>query len=40
VQFVQLQARLLATQRSYLRAQLECKLQQIELDRTTGSGLD
>ena len=37
---VQLQTRLLATQRSYLRAQLECKLQQIELDRITGSGLD
>jgi outer membrane protein TolC len=37
---VQLQGRLLATQRSYLRAQLECKLQQIELDRLTNSGLD
>lgn len=37
---VQLQTRLLATQRSYLRAQLECKLQQIELDRITSSGLD
>jgi outer membrane protein TolC len=37
---VQLQGRLLATQRSYLRAQLECKLQQIELDRLTGVGLD
>jgi outer membrane protein TolC len=37
---VQLQGRLLATQRSYLRAQLECKLQQIELDRLTGLGLD
>jgi outer membrane protein TolC len=39
LEIVQLQARLLATQRSYLRAQLECKLQQIELDRITGSGL-
>jgi outer membrane protein TolC len=39
VEIVQLQARLLATQRSYLRAQLECKLQQIELDRITGVGL-
>jgi outer membrane protein TolC len=37
---VQLQTRLLATQRSYLRAQLECKLQQIELDRITSSALD
>jgi outer membrane protein TolC len=36
---VQLQGRLLATQRSYLQAQLECKLQQIELDRLTGTGL-
>lgn len=40
LEIVQLQARLLSTQRSYLRAQLECKLQQIELDRITGSGLD
>jgi outer membrane protein TolC len=40
LQIVQLQARLLATQRSYLRAQLECKLQQIELDRITSSGLE
>jgi outer membrane protein TolC len=39
LEIVQLQARLLATQRSYLRAQLECKLQQIELDRITSSGL-
>jgi len=36
---VQLQGRLLATQRSYLRAQLECKLQQVELERLTSSGL-
>jgi outer membrane protein TolC len=40
LQIVQLQTRLLATQRSYLRAQLECKLQQIELDRLTSSGLE
>lgn len=37
---VQLQARLLATKRSFLRAQLECKLQTIELDRLTSTGLD
>ena len=37
---VQVQARLLATQRSYLHAQLECKLQQIELDRITNRGVD
>jgi outer membrane protein TolC len=40
IEIVQLQARLFATQRSYLRAQLECKLQQIELDRITSSGLE
>jgi outer membrane protein TolC len=40
LQIVQLQTRLLATQRSYLRAQLECKLQQIELDRLTSSGFE
>jgi len=40
LEIVQLQARLLATQRSYLRAQLECKLQRIELDRLTSPGLD
>jgi outer membrane protein TolC len=40
LEIVQLQARLLATQRSYLRAKLECKLQQIELQRITSSGLD
>jgi outer membrane protein TolC len=40
LEIVQLQARLLATQRSYLRAQLECKLQQIELDRITSTGFD
>ncbi|HEX7498684.1 MAG TPA: TolC family protein [Polyangia bacterium] len=40
LEIVQLQARLLATQRSYLRAQLECKLQRIELDRITSLGLD
>jgi outer membrane protein TolC len=38
-QVVQLQARLLSLQRSYLRADLECKLQKIELDRITSSGL-
>jgi outer membrane protein TolC len=37
---VQLQTRLLATKRSFLRAHLECKLQKIELDRLTSSGLD
>jgi len=35
---VQLQGRLLSTQRTYLRAKLECKLHQIELDRITSSG--
>jgi hypothetical protein len=40
LEIVQLQARLLATQRSHLRAQLECKLQTIEFDRITSSGLD
>jgi outer membrane protein TolC len=40
VQVVQLQTRLLATQRSYLRAQLDCKLQKIELDRITSTGLE
>ena len=40
LEIVQLQARLLATQRSYLRAQLECKLQRIELDRITSPGID
>jgi outer membrane protein TolC len=37
---VQLQTRLLATKRSYLRAHLECKLQKIELDRITSMGLE
>ncbi len=37
-QVIELQARLLATKRSYLRAQLACKLQKIELDRLTGRG--
>lgn len=37
---VQLQTRLLATKRSYLRATLECKLQAIELDRMTSTGLE
>ena len=37
---VQLQARLLATKRSFLRAHLECKVQAIELDRLTSSGLN
>jgi outer membrane protein TolC len=37
---VQLQTRLLATKRSYLRATLECKLQKIELDRITSTGLE
>ena len=36
---VQLQTRLLATKRSYLRANLECKLQKIELDRLTNTEL-
>jgi len=36
---VKLQTRLRTTQRYYLRARLECKLQQIELDRITSSGL-
>lgn len=40
VEIVQLQARLLTTQRSYLRAELECKLQQIELDRLTTPGAE
>jgi outer membrane protein TolC len=40
LEIVQLQARLLTTQRSYLRAQLECKLQRIELDRITSPSLD
>jgi outer membrane protein, heavy metal efflux system len=40
IEIVQLQARLLATQRSYLRAQLDCKLQRIELDRITSIGLE
>jgi outer membrane protein TolC len=40
LEIVQLQTRLLSTQRSYLRAQLECKLQKIELDRITSSGLE
>ena len=39
-EIVQLQARLLSLQRSYLRADLECKLQQIELDRITSTGLE
>lgn len=37
---VQLQTRLLATKRSFLRANLECKLQKIELDRLTSTGLE
>jgi outer membrane protein TolC len=37
---VQLQTRLLATKRSYLRAHLECKLQKIELDRITSTGFE
>jgi len=39
-EIVQLQSRMLATQRSYLRAKLECKLHQIELDRITSTGLE
>ena len=35
----QLQTRLLATQRAYLRAELECRVQQIELDRLTRTDL-
>jgi hypothetical protein len=37
---VQLQTRLLATKRSFLRAHLECKVQTIELDRLTSPGLE
>jgi outer membrane protein TolC len=37
---VQLQTRLLATKKSHLRAHLECKLQKIELDRITSTGLE
>ena len=37
---VQPQSRLLATQRSYLRALLACRLHQIELDRITSTGLE
>jgi len=37
-EIVQLQTRLLATQRSYLRAELDCKLYRIELDRLTSTG--
>jgi outer membrane protein TolC len=37
---VQLQTRLLATKRSFLRANLECKLQKVELDRLTSTGLE
>ena len=37
-EIVQLQTRLLATQRSYLRAELDWKLYQIELDRITTTG--
>lgn len=40
LEIVQLQARLLSLQRSYLRADLECKIQQIELDRITSTGLE
>jgi len=40
LEIVQLQTRLLVTQRSYLRAQLECELQKIELDRITSPGFD
>jgi outer membrane protein TolC len=39
-ELVQLQTRLLATKRSYLRAHLECKLQKIELDRLTSADLE
>lgn len=39
VQVVQLEARLSATKRSYLRARLDCKLSRIELDRLVGAGL-
>jgi outer membrane protein TolC len=35
-----LQARLLATRRAHLAAELECRLQQIEMDRLTGSGVE
>ena len=36
-EIVQVQTRLLATQRSYLRAELDCKLYQIELERVTST---
>lgn len=39
-EIVQLQTRLIETKRSYLRANLECKLQAIELDRMMSSGLE
>jgi outer membrane protein TolC len=34
-----LQARLLVTRRAYLRAQLECRLEQIEIDRLVGTSV-
>lgn len=37
---VQLHTRVLVMQRASLRAQLQCKLQQIELDRLTSTGLE
>lgn len=38
VEVVDLQTRLLAIQRSHLRAKLDCQLQRVELDRVTGRG--
>lgn len=40
LEIVQLQARLLSLQSAYLRADLECKVQRIELDRITSTGLE
>jgi hypothetical protein len=39
LQLEHVQTRLFAAQRSALRAQLDCKLRQIELDRLTGAEL-
>lgn len=40
LEILQLQTRLLLTQRASLRAQLDCKLEQIELDRLTGAAAE
>jgi outer membrane protein TolC len=39
-EIVELETRLLATRRAALRAELDCKLQQIEIDRLTGRGVE